>query len=196
MKGFAALMLLMVVAVQPRAVACSCAKIRQESNLGVVQEALNDSAAVFVAKARRVDQHSREPLPGLLNSPDPGHVSLIEDVQFVVLEVFKGDVLVGQPVMVRNEYAPGSCARTVRNDPVWVIEVVSPEVTMPATVSDTWLIFADEREPWVLHQCSRSWPVNFPEAQDDLRFLRELQKKVPWVPPDFNPRATATPEVP
>lgn len=165
----------------PPVFACSCPPPR-DSNLGVVQEALNDATWVFVAKIRDVTHYDQKQL-GSLENPDPRQVSLMEDARMVVLEVFKGDLYVGQPVLIRNEYEPGRCTLTARNDPVWVEELVAPEVMMPATISDIWLIYSDRAEPFELHSCRRTVPVDFPEAQRDLGFLRELQKKVRWIPP-------------
>jgi hypothetical protein len=175
-----AAMLLITIACPP-ASACSCPPTR-ESNLGVVQEALNDATWVFLAKVRDVRQYDFKQL-GPLENPDPHWISVTEDVRFVVLEVFKGELFVGQPVMIRNEYAPGSCAMTARNDPMWIEEIVAPDVGMPARISDTWLIYSRSAEPVELNSCTRTVPVDFAEAKQDLGYLRELQKKVRWIPP-------------
>ena len=179
-------LVLLIASACPPALACSCPP-RRESNLGVVQEALNDATWVFVAKIRDVKQYDVEQL-GSLENPDPRQVSLTEDVRMVVLEVFKGDLLVGQPVLIRNPYYAGHCIMTARNDPLWIEEIVAPEVSMPARISDTWLIYSSRPEPFELDSCTRTVPVDFPEATRDLGYLRELQRKVRWIPPTFPQR--------
>lgn len=181
-RRFTVLMMLIAV-ISPTAFACSCPP-KRESNLGVVQEALNDADWVFVAKIREVRQYDHEQHGP---APDPHFISLTEEVRFVVLEVFKGDLFVGQPALIRQELQPGRCAMSARNDPVWIEEIVAPEEAMPARISDTWLVYASGPEPFQLDSCARTVPVDFPDAKQDLGFLRELQKKVRWIPPTVEP---------
>ena len=179
-------LVLLIVIVCPSAFACSCPP-KRESSLGVVQQALNEAEWVFVAKIREVRQYDHKP-DGPAGNPDPRYFSLTEEVRFVVLEVFKGDLFVGQPVLIRQEIARGLCAMSARNDPLWIEEIVSPEVSIPASISDTWLIYSSGPEPFDLNSCARTTPVNFLGAKQDLEFLRELQKKVRWKSPTVSHR--------
>jgi hypothetical protein len=57
----------------------------------------------------------------------------------------------------------------VRNDPElmvwkkpkWMAGKLSPP---PATVSNTWIIFADGKPPYQLSTCTRSFPINWQDA--------------------------------
>ena len=43
-----------------------------------------------------------------------------EDAQFVVIEVLKGPLFLGQPVRVKGYIGSGSCDVSSTNDPVWI----------------------------------------------------------------------------
>ena len=176
MKAPAALLLLICVIGHSPANACSCAP-KRESSLGVIQQALRDADVVFVVKLREVKHVDRTEGVNVIGVK---WESVTEDARFVVLEMFKGDYLVGQPVLFRGVISAGSCSVAARNDPMWMEEIVQPgEAGIPATFSDTWLVFAGGEEPLALDMCTRSQPLNFADAQQDLQFLRERAKKAP-----------------
>jgi hypothetical protein len=165
--------LLLTLALTARADACSCAPFKGTPR-EVAQAALDSADAVFVAKLRRT-----------VVAPDPQESRmLVEDALFVVVEVIKGDLLLGQPVHVHQVVSDGSCGMSSTNDPVTWEDVVqpategSPGIVMPATFSKEWLIYAHGAEPYQLSSCSRSAPLNM-GGEEELKLLRELVGDVP-----------------
>jgi hypothetical protein len=149
-----------------------------------ILEALNDAGVVFVARLRTSTL-----------SPDKEYPDMIhEDAQFVIIEVLKGPLFLGQPVLVQQNVSGGTCGRSSQNDPVWIEDLVKPEteheegVMEPTVLSKDWLIYSDGPGPYMLHQCSRTTPLNI-GGEEDLKILREFVKHPPKWPLEPSPPA-------
>jgi hypothetical protein len=173
-----ALRLLAVFAVllTPRAEACSC-ELHKGTRAEQVLEALNDYGVVFVARLRFSTL-----------TPDKIYPTMTyEDAQFVVLEVFKGPLFLGQPILVKGYIGSGACAVSSTNDPVWIEDVLKAAegdddgVIEPAKFSKEWLIYSDGRGPYELSMCSRTMPLNM-GGDKDLPILREYIRHPPKRP--------------
>jgi hypothetical protein len=70
---------------------------------------------------------------------------------------------------------------------VWSETVVIPAseydegVSVPTVFPEVWLIYSDGPGPYVLHQCSRTTPLD-EEGEADLKILREFVKNPPKWP--------------
>jgi hypothetical protein len=149
-----------------------------------ILEALNDAGVVFVARLRTSTL-----------SPDKEYPDMIhEDAQFVIIEVLKGPLFLGQPILVQQNVSDGTCGRSSQNDPVWIEDLVKPEteheegVLEPTVLSKDWLIYSDGPGPYMLHQCSRTTPLNI-GGEADLEILREFVKHPPKWPLEPSPPA-------
>jgi hypothetical protein len=131
------------------------------------QAAYDGADFVFVAKLR-----SRS-----LTLPLSPLEWLHERAQLVVLEVFKGDLLVGQPVVFYTDVQ--NCGVSLINDPMWIVNIDYAEAPVRATpVSDTWLLFVNGREPFSLSINNyRSKPVNL--VRGDIDYLRKMPRRLP-----------------
>ncbi len=172
----AGLALALVMAIAPRAEACSCG-MHQGTREEQVLEALNDAEVVFVARLRTSTL-----------SPDKEYPDMIhEDAQFVIIEVLKGPLFLGQPILVQQNVSDGTCGRSSTNDPVWSETLVIPAteydegVIEPTVFSKVWLIYSDGPGPYMLHQCSRTTPLDV-EGEADLKILRAFVKPPPKWP--------------
>jgi hypothetical protein len=100
-------------------------------------------------------------------SPDKEYPDLIhEDALFVIIEVLKGPLFLGQPILVQQNVSGGTCGLSSQNDPVWIEALVKPEteheegVMEPTVSSKDWLIYSDGPGLYTLHQCSRTTPLS------------------------------------
>ena len=166
----------LLVLFAPRAHACSCG-MEKGTREDQVLEALNDAGVVFVARLRNSTL-----------SPDKEYPDMIhEDALFVVIEVLKGPLFLGQPILVQQNVSAGTCGLSSTNDPVWIEDLVKPEteleegVVEPSVLSKDWLIYSDGPGPYMLHQCSRTMPLNI-EGDKDLKILREYVRHPPKWP--------------
>lgn len=169
MRGFLRLVgaASILLAIFGRAEACSCRRDSADEQ-AQIKRALEEARAVFVAQLTSVKQ---TPVPDA-----PRYV--IEDAEFVVLEVLKGNVVAGQKVRIRSELGPGPCGRSARNDPSWLDQIEQPgESSQPATISKGWLIYGHGSEPYELSRCDRSMPLSH-RGSLDLQYLRVLLGKV------------------
>ena len=162
---------LLMLSLAPRADACSC-RMYQGTQLEQVEQALWDADAVFVARLR----HSTV-------NPDPEDpLTLVEDAMFVVVEVIKGHLLLGQPIRIHQMVSGGTCGMSSTNDPPHFMESIQTtgdpddSIEMPMTLSKEWLIYAEGAEPWGLNHCTRTAPMNL-GGEEDLKLLRELVHK-------------------
>jgi hypothetical protein len=131
------------------------------------QAAYDGAEYVFVAKLR-----SRS-----LAMPSSPSESIHENAQLVVLEVFKGDLLVGQPVSIRTNLQD-SCGVSLINGPAWIQENDFPQRPSRAMYfSDTWLLYVTGREPFAVAIYSRSRPVNL--VRGDIDVLRQMPRRLP-----------------
>lgn len=149
-----------------RAEACSC-RLDSAAEEVQIKHELEEARAVFVAELLSVKQTPVSDAPKYLT----------EDAEFVVSEVLKGDVVVGQKVRIRSILGAGSCGRSTRNDPPWLeqIETVS-EPGKPAVISKEWLVYGHGSEPYELSLCDRSMPLGH-RGSSDLLYLRTLLGK-------------------
>jgi hypothetical protein len=178
LKAATVLRLLAVLALifAPRVEACSCV-LHKGTRDEQVLEALNDYGVVFVARLR-----------SSTHTPDKIYaVMTYEDAQFVVIEVLKGPLFLGQPIRVQGYIGSGSCAVSSTNDPMWIEEVLKAAengeggVSQPAKFSKEWLIYADGPGPYELNMCSRTIALNM-GGDKDLKILREFIKRPPKRP--------------
>lgn len=146
--------------VSSAAIACSCDKVE-------ISKALEQST--IVAVARVVSTH-QTPV-----ADDPSGKYIVEDASFEVIERIKVTKKIGDRIQVRSEIGPGSCGRSARNSPIWLEEVSVPSSDVPKAfpISDTWLIFGYDNEPYELSMCTRSSPMNLRGA-NDLEIVRKL----------------------
>jgi hypothetical protein len=160
----------------PRAEACSCV-LHKGTRAEQVLEALNDYGVVFVARLRFSTLTPDKQYPEMTH----------EDAQFVVLEVLKGPLFMGQPIRVKNYIGSGYCAVSSTNDPLWIENLLKPAVdgedgvSEPAKFSKEWLIYTDGPGPYELNMCSRTIPLNM-GGDKDLTILREFIKHPPKRP--------------
>ena len=166
----------LALALAPRAEACSCV-LHKGTRAEQVLEALNDYGVVFVARLRFSTR-----------TPDTQYpVMTHEDAQFVVLEVLKGPLFLGQPIRVKGYIGMGACAVSSTNDPVWFENVLKAAVdgedgiSEPAKFSKEWLIYGDGPGPYELNMCSRTIPINM-GGDKDLAILREFIRHPPKRP--------------
>jgi hypothetical protein len=132
-----------------------------------LQQVFDAADAVFIAKIRKMSRRK-------VSAP---YETVIEDAQLVVTKVFKGVLLVGQPVMVRN-HVLGACDLNLINDPVWAEGIAyAGDESRALELSDTWLIFALGQEPWALRSDGRSISVN--HAPQELEFLQRITGGAP-----------------
>jgi hypothetical protein len=133
---------------------------------------LNDYDAVFVARLRFTTL-----------TPDNVYAGLAyEDAQFVVLEVFKGPLFLGQPILLHQYVGKGYCSVGSTNEPMWIVDIRQAEggedaIEEPAVFSKEWLIYGDG-PPYDLNMCSRTLPLNM-GGDKDLPILRNLSKRPP-----------------
>jgi hypothetical protein len=91
--------------------------------------------------------------------------------------VFKGDLLVGQPVTFLTNLQD-SCGISLINDPRWFEVIDFPDAPARATYfSDTWLLYVKGREPFSLSVLDRSRPVNLLDG--DIEVLRRMPRRLP-----------------
>jgi hypothetical protein len=103
---------------------------------------------------------------------------IVERASFVVIETIKGSKRIGDKIETRSEIGPGPCGISARNNPMWLEQAQSQssDLSQPFPVSDTWLIFGHDKEPYELSLCSRSSPLNV-RGSEDLEFLRKLLER-------------------
>ena len=136
-----------------------------------VLEALNDYGVVFVARLRTSTRNPDKQDPAMTH----------EVAQFVVLEVIKGPLFLGQPILVKQDIGSGACAVSSTNDPVWIENELKtakgnePSIVEPAKISREWLIYGDGQGPYELNMCSPSLPLNM-GGDKDLKILRKFIK--------------------
>jgi len=121
-----------------------------------------------------------------------GSGDYLEDVQFVVAEVFKGKRRAGDVVRVRSTVGMGVCGASVRNNPIWLEALPKPGYVGPpiaASLSKSWLIYEYADEPFELEYCSRSRPMN-QGGDEDVALLRSHGSQVPK--PKRPPRAVVS----
>jgi len=144
---------------------------RKSTRAQEVQEALSGADSVFVARLRYSTL-----------TPDTTYPSMIiEDAEFEIMEVFKGELKPGQLILVHQIVSGGSCAMSSTNDPPWLMNLEKGEgeelVDVPVTFSKEWLIYAYGPEPYELGRCSRTMPLDV-EGNQDVEVLRRLFKTV------------------
>ena len=143
------------------AIACSCPLYGHLSETEQIDQELKNSIAVFVAKVATVTQMPQ----------DSEGKSILEDAQFVVLEVFKGAIKAGTAVRIHSHVGSGLCGKSARNDPSWLEVSERGKPDTMAKFSDTWLIYAHGSEPFELSFCDRSFPMNL-RGNTDATYLR------------------------
>jgi hypothetical protein len=147
---------LILVGTIGRSEACSCAAAAGDE----AEQIRREFAGARIVVVARLVSISQKALP---ESP---HYRL-EDAEFVVVQVLKGDVAVGQKVRVRSDLGPGLCGRSAQNDPMWL---AGPDAG-PVATSTEWLIYGHGSEPYELSNCDRSMPLNV-RGSEDLQQLR------------------------
>lgn len=162
-KSFLSVCCTLLAVVSGQAVACSCTKVE-------ISDVIEESKDIVVARV--VDA---------VQSSAAGDVSgryVVEQASFEVIETIKGSKRVGQKIQTRSEIGPGPCGISARNEPMWLEQAQSPPSDAPKAfpVSDTWLIFGRDEEPYELSLCSRSSPLNVRGAED-LELVRNLLKQ-------------------
>lgn len=154
---------LVLVLMYGRAHACSC-QAESASEEDLIERELHAARLVVVATVVSTKQTPA------LDSPN----YIIEDAEFVVSEVLKGDVVAGDKIRTRSHLGPGLCGRSARNIPVWLDEIeATGEPAKPAVVSEEWLIYGHGTEPFELSLCDRSMPLSH-RGSEDLKRLRAL----------------------
>lgn len=141
-----------------RSEACSC-QFDAGAEGAQIQREFNEARVVVVARLLSVRQTSMPDAPGYL----------IEDAEFVVSEVLKGDVAAGHKVRIRSHLGPGPCGRSAQNNPIWLQEPNSG----PVGISGEWLIYGHGSEPYELSLCDRSMPISH-RGLSDLQQLRKF----------------------
>lgn len=162
-KSFLAVCCTLLAVVSGQAVACSCGTVE-------ISAVLEKSKDIVVARVIDVVQ-----------SPAAGDIrggNIVERASFEVIETIKGSKRVGDKIQTRSEIGPGPCGISARNEPMWLEQAESPSSDVPKAfpVSDTWLIFGGDEEPYELSLCSRSSPLNVRGAED-LELVRHLLKQ-------------------
>lgn len=155
--GLFALFALILIAVSGRTEACSC-RVEGGAEDVQIQREFEQAVAVFTARITSIEQ----------NPQSDSSQYILEDADFVVLEVLKGDVRPGQRIEVRSHLGPGPCGRSAQNDPVWL-----EDETGPVAISKEWLIYGHEQEPYELSLCDRSMPLSH-RGSSDLAHLRKV----------------------
>jgi hypothetical protein len=151
-----------VTLIAGEAVACNCPP-------RTMVEEYRESTAVFLGKIVSVSQ---KPLKDKQRGATPHFV--VEYATMAVLKAWKG-TKIGQIVRLRSEIGPGPCGISCRNNPPWLLETrPHSRKTAPAKVSDRWLVYGYNREPYELSLCSRSLPINIRPAQDDMTALDKI----------------------
>jgi hypothetical protein len=170
------LLAMLALTFAPRAEACSC-ELHKGTRAEQVLEALNNFGVVFVARLRFSTLTPDKVYP----------VMTYEDAQFVVVEVLKGPLFLGQPIRVQGYIGSGSCDVSSTNDPMWIEEYLQGAVNgeggvhRPAKFSKEWLIYSNGPGPYELHMCSRTIPINM-GGDKDLTILREFIRHPPKRP--------------
>lgn len=156
------------VAAAPRALGCSCAAISSGPLDTEVRGAYEKATTVVLARVVSIES--------LQSARDDGVVQPGERVLFHVLHSWKGTKQIGAAVRVESGHlGPGSCERSVRNDPVW-IRAQRSHAHKPAPamrISDTWLLYGGT-EPFGLSLCSRSMPIGVGETEKEMKILDRL----------------------
>lgn len=98
---------------------------------------------MMVADAVEVTQTPHPRVPSDRND-------VIEEASMEVLEVFKGEVRVGDRVAIRTEFVCCTCAMTAKNDPVWLFDLHEAGNDSPTQWSGRWLLFQFEDGPMAL----------------------------------------------
>ena len=141
-----------------RSEACSCGPDAGAEDVQI-QRAFEEARVVVVARLLATRQTAM---------PDsPRHV--VEDAEFMVSEVLKGDVVAGDKVRIRSHLGPGPCGRSAQNNPIWLEEPDSG----PVASSKEWLIYGHGSEPYELSLCDRSMPMSH-RGLSDLQQLRKF----------------------
>jgi hypothetical protein len=146
--------------------ACSCALPGKLSDDQQIDQEFRGAKAVFVAKVVSIKQMPE----------DSTGRYIVEDAEFVVLEVLKGAMKARDTVRIKSHIGPGPCGRSARNNPPWLVLAEKGEADKIATFSDEWLIYARGSEPYELSYCDRSFPMNF-RGKLDVDYLRKKQLK-------------------
>jgi hypothetical protein len=154
-------------AMAPSANACSCLMLTGTPD-ELVRQALDDADVVFVARLLR----------SALKPDRQDRRLVVEDAQFKILEVFKGELREGQLIRVRQILSAGTCGQSSTNDPPWMYsQERAGGVPEPVKVSKEWLIYAHGGEPFELSRCTRTTPMNADPGKDDVKSLRKIVKK-------------------
>lgn len=141
-----------------RSEACSCRPDAGAEDVQIQRE-FEEARVVVVARLLSTKQTAM---------PDaPGH--LVEDAEFVVSEVLKGDVVADDKVRIKSHLGPGPCGRSTQNNPKWLEEPDSG----PVAISKEWLIYGHGSEPYELSLCDRSMPMSH-RGLSDLQQLRKF----------------------
>jgi hypothetical protein len=166
MRRLCFLILSFFLVAAPRSEACSCVALKgtQEEQ---VKQSLVDADVVFVARLTRSSV-----------GPDRERRKVVaESAHFEVLEVFKGQLRVGQMIRVEQIISAGTCGQSSTNDPPWLFRQKNPDAgPEPLKFSKKWLIYAYGNEPFELSRCTRSAPSNVGGAED-VKLLRAVAKR-------------------
>jgi hypothetical protein len=158
-----------LAAIAPAANACSCLMLTGTPD-EQVHQSLDEADVVFLARLLR----------SALKPDRQDRRLVVEDAQFEILEVFKGELRAGQIIRVRQILNAGTCGQSSTNHPPWMYaQDKAGGVPEPVKLSKEWLVYANGAEPFELSRCTRSTPMNTGLGEDDVKLLRKMIRKAP-----------------
>ncbi len=139
-----------------------------------VEEAYNKSINVYLAFAKTIKNHEKR--------NERGYEYFSQEIDFEVLEVWKGNKRVGEKVKYINDLS-NTCLVSVTNDPPWLEEEPSEKSgsNRPVYVrmSGIWLIYEYSENIYGLERSGRTAPLEYGGAIDlpDLYVLSGKLKR-------------------
>jgi hypothetical protein len=128
--------------------ACSCLQPKGSEEEQVKQE-LADAKVVFVGKVTSLQRSFVDRYQ-------------VEEAEVKVVQVFKGDVKVGQTLKIRSSIGGGMCGRSVRE---------GADASTPVAKLDEWLLYGYGDGAFEVSICNRSNPVT---NTRDIELLKRL----------------------
>ena len=154
--------LAMLAAVSVPALACSCIPSR-----GVTGD-FDVATTVFLGEVISVE---RMPSTYFVGKSPSGAPNDLEIATFRVQRAWKGPHRPGDRITFRSIVSGGMCGQSVG-----VVRSPDRAVSKPRANARIWLIYAYGKQPYELTFCSRSLPVDVPQAQQDVRVLDSVSR--------------------
>lgn len=156
------------------ALALACTPFHYNTNEDRINAAWKGSDAIFIATVVKVEKFTvlDDHLLGQDGRPIKFEIPM-ERVEFRVDRVFKGKLKSGDIHVTETNLSPGSCGKSVVNDPVWLEPAIGE--TFDVEMFKQWLIYSWRGTAHSLSSSSR--PLSRLLSTEDIKLLEKLSSK-------------------